>query len=45
MVRLILIISLGFIAANCGQKGPLEPPTAKVPYEVTQAANDRDSFS
>ena len=45
MVRLFLIISLGFIAANCGQKGPLEPPTAKAPHEVSQAANDRDSFS
>ena len=28
MIRLILIIALSFVAANCGQKGPLEPPTS-----------------
>ena len=28
MIRLVLIIALSFAAANCGQKGPLEPPTS-----------------
>ena len=28
MTRLILIIAFTFVAANCGQKGPLEPPSA-----------------
>ncbi len=28
MIRLTLIIALSFVAANCGQKGPLEPPTS-----------------
>lgn len=31
MIRLLLIISFAFAAANCGQKGPLEPPTASSP--------------
>ena len=28
MIRVILIIALSFVAANCGQKGPLEPQAA-----------------
>ena len=35
MIRLLLIISLAFVAANCGQKGPLEPPTASGPQVVS----------
>lgn len=43
MIRLILIISLGFIAANCGQKGPLEPPQSHAESHLHQALNDRHS--
>ncbi|MCY4278958.1 MAG: lipoprotein [Gammaproteobacteria bacterium] len=28
MTRFLLIIIISFVAANCGQKGPLEPPSA-----------------
>ena len=31
MIRLLLVISLALVAANCGQKGPLEPPKASAP--------------
>lgn len=46
MIRLLLIISITFVAANCGQKGPLEPPKASQPLmESTPSLHDRHSRS
>ncbi len=38
MIRLLLVMTLSLIAANCGQKGPLEPPTANG-ADASQAAS------
>ena len=42
MIRVILIVALSFVAANCGQKGPLEPPAAvTVEFEPDVADSNR----